>query len=89
MQGLPDDWDIEGAKDYSDMKAVWGKAVPVQAAKWLGDAMMASLNGQPSGDQGELIGEREYLLDLDKGFSRQAVKKKYYPDKIKTVVPSV
>ena len=87
MQGLPDDWDIEGAKDYSSLKAVWGKAVPLQAATWLGEALTASLSGQPNGDQGELIGEREYLLDLDKGFSRHAVKRKYYPEAIETVVP--
>jgi site-specific DNA-cytosine methylase len=78
MQGLPDDFDIEGAKDYSSLSAVWGKAVPVQAAKWLGDAMVASLSGQPDANQGELIGDREWLLDMDKGFSRQAAKKKWY-----------
>jgi site-specific DNA-cytosine methylase len=77
MQGLPDDWDIEGAKDYSAMQATWGKAVPVQAAKWLGDAVVASLSGEPNGLQGELIGEREWLIDTDKGFSRHAAKKRY------------
>jgi site-specific DNA-cytosine methylase len=77
MQGLPDDWDIEGAKDYSSMQAVWGKAVPVHAAKWLGDAIVASLSGEPNGPQGELIGDREWLIDTDKGFSRHAAKKKY------------
>jgi site-specific DNA-cytosine methylase len=80
MQGLPDDFDIEGAKEYSSLAAVWGKAVPVQAAKWLGDAMVASLSGQPDTNQGELIGDREWLLDMDKGFSRQAAKKKWYAD---------
>lgn len=89
MQGLPDDWDIEGAKDYSSLHNVWGKAVPVQAAKWLGEAIGAALGGQPNGDQGELIGEREWLLDTDKRFSRHAVKKKWYPESIETVVPSV
>jgi site-specific DNA-cytosine methylase len=78
MQGLPDDWDIEGAKDYSSLQAVWGKAVPLQAAEWLGNAVVASLSGQPNGPQGELIGEREWLLDTDKGFSRQAAKKTWY-----------
>jgi site-specific DNA-cytosine methylase len=77
MQGLPDDWDIEGAKDYSSMQAVWGKAVPVHAAKWLGDAVVASLSGEPNGPQGELIGDREWLIDTDKGFSRHAAKKRY------------
>jgi site-specific DNA-cytosine methylase len=77
MQGLPDDWDIEGAKDYSSMQAVWGKAVPVHAAKWLGDAVVASLSGEPNGPQGELIGDREWVIDTDKGFSRHAAKKRY------------
>ena len=77
MQGLPDSWDIEGAKDYSAMQAVWGKAVPVHAAKWLGDAVVASLSGEPNGPQGELIGDREWVIDTDKGFSRHAAKKRY------------
>jgi DNA (cytosine-5)-methyltransferase 1 len=89
IQGLPDDWDIEGARGYQDLKAVWGKAVPVQAARWLGDAIVAALNGEPNGPQGELIGEREWLLNTDKTFSRHAVKKKWYPESIETVVPSV
>ena len=89
MQGLPDDWEIEGARDYSALSAVWGKAVPVQAARWLGNAIVASLEGQPSGPQGELIGEREWLLDTDKNFSRHSAKKNWYPDKIDTVVSDV
>jgi len=88
MQGLPDDWDIEGAKDYSQMSAVWGKAVPVQAARWLGDAVVAALDGKPNGPQGEQIGDREYLIDTDKGFSRHAAKRRFYPNAIETVVPS-
>jgi site-specific DNA-cytosine methylase len=78
MQGLPDDWDIEGVKDYSSLQAVWGKAVPVHAARWLGEGIVASLEGQPNGPQGELIGEREYLIDADKSFSRFSAKKKWY-----------
>lgn len=78
MQGLPDDWDIEGVKDYSSLQAVWGKAVPVHAARWLGEGIVAALEGQPNGPQGELIGEREYLIDADKSFSRFSAKKKWY-----------
>lgn len=88
MQGLPDDWNISEAKDYSSLPSVWGKAVPVHAARWLGEAIGAALDGEPNGPQGELIGEREWLLDTDKGFSRQAVKKRWYADPIETVVPS-
>ena len=82
MQGLPDDWDIESVKDYSSLQAVWGKAVPVNAARWLGEGIVAALEGQPNGPQGELIGEREYLIDADKSFSRFSAKKKWYSDTV-------
>jgi site-specific DNA-cytosine methylase len=79
IQGLPDDWEFSEAKSYSALPAIWGKAVAVQAGRWIGDTVVSAVNGQPSGPQGELIGDREYLLDTDKGFSRQAVKRSYYP----------
>lgn len=88
IQGLPDDWNIEGARDYSNLPAVWGKAVPVQAARWLGEAIGAALDGKPNGPQGELIGDREYLIETDKSFSRHYAKRTWYTDKIETVVPS-
>lgn len=80
LQGLPDDWAIEPVKNYSALAAVWGKAVPIQASTWLGEAIAGSIKGQPTGPQGELIGEREWLLDLDRNFSRAAIKKRYFPD---------
>lgn len=80
MQGLPDDWNITDAKDYSALAAVWGKAVPVQAARWIGEGVKNSLEGNPQGPDAELIGDREYLIDADKGFSRHYAKKTYYAD---------
>ncbi len=84
MQGLPDDWNIEGSRDYSHLAAVWGKAVPVQAANWLGNAIKASLDGNAQGPDAELIGDREYLIDADKGFSRHYAKKKWYSSPMET-----
>ena len=81
IQGLPDDWVFADVKGYSALSATWGKAVAVQAATWIGDAVVAALEGQPSGPQGELIGDREYMLDTDKGFSRSFVKKTYLQTK--------
>lgn len=82
MQGLPDDWEIEAVKDYSALAATWGKAVPFQAAKWLGGLVTSALDGNPQGDQGVLIGDREYLLNLDHGFSRHSVRKQWYNDPV-------
>jgi site-specific DNA-cytosine methylase len=81
IQGLPDDWQFSEARGYSALAATWGKAVAAQAANWIGDAAVAALDGQPNGPQGELIGEREWLLDTDKGFSRQFVARNWYPNR--------
>jgi site-specific DNA-cytosine methylase len=78
IQGLPDDWEFTSVKDYSMLGATWGKAVSAQAATWIGEATAAALNGEPNGPQGELIGDREYLIDTDKGFTRHSVKKNWY-----------
>lgn len=80
MQGLPDDWEFSEARGYSALQSTWGKAVAAQAGKWIGDMAEAALNGQPAGPQGELIGDREYLLHTDKGFSRHFVKRTWYPE---------
>lgn len=86
MQGLPDEWNISESRDYSALRAVWGKAVPVQAASWLAKGIKDSLNGNPQGDDAVLIGDREYLIETDKGFSRHAVKKRWYSLEDKTGV---
>jgi site-specific DNA-cytosine methylase len=80
MQGLPDDWEFSEARGYSALQSTWGKAVAAQAGKWIGDMALAALEGQPAGPRGELIGDREYLLHTDKGFSRHFVKRTWYPE---------
>jgi len=81
MQGLPDDWAFVAAKSYSPLQSTWGKAVARQAGRWIADAVVASLDEQPNGPQGELIGDREWLIDTDKGFSRHYVRKQWYSEK--------
>lgn len=85
IQGLPDNWEFSEARGYSALAATWGKAVAAQAARWIGDAAVASLNGAPNGPQGEMIGDREWLVDTDKGFSRSFVQKNWYPNKASRV----
>lgn len=81
IQGLPDSWMFADARGYSALASTWGKAVAAQAATWIGEATVASLNGEPNGPSGELIGDREWLIDTDKGFSRSFVQKGWYPNK--------
>jgi site-specific DNA-cytosine methylase len=77
MQGLPDDWRIEGVKNYSQLKSTWGKAVAAQAGRWIGETVIAALDGQPSGPDGEKIGDHEFMHHTDKGFSRHYARKKW------------
>lgn len=81
IQGLPDNWQFSEARGYSALASTWGKAVAAQAAKWVGDAAVAALNGEPNGPQGELIGDREWLVNTDQGFSRNFVHKGWFPNK--------
>lgn len=78
IQGLPDNWRFNEVKTYSQLAATWGKAVAVQAAEWIAKAAKAALEGTPNGPQGEPIGDREWLLSTDAGFSRKTVKNKWY-----------
>ncbi len=78
IQGLPDSWNIADSQGYGSLEATWGKAVPVQAASWIASAIKNSLEGNPQGEDAVSIGEREYLIDADKGFSRHYAKKEFY-----------
>lgn len=75
MQGLPDSWEISPVQDYSALQATWGKAVPVQASQWMGEMAKAALLGCPVDGPVTQIGDREYLVDTDKGFTRVSARK--------------
>ena len=80
MQGLPDDWLIAPNAYYSALQSVWGKAVALNAGRWIGGWVMGALTGRIGTQTGTLVGNREWLIDTDHGFSRQAVQRRYYPD---------
>jgi hypothetical protein len=45
----------------------------------MGKWVKAAIDSKPGADRGELIGEREWLHDQDKGFSRQKARARYFP----------
>lgn len=81
IQGLPDAWRIKPSRDYSPLPATWGKAVSAHAGAWIAGLVRDALNGSPGVFRGELIGDREWLLDCARGFSRAAVAKRYHVSK--------
>lgn len=80
IQGLPDDWLIKPTKNYSALQSVWGKAVSASAGQWIAHWVKRSLSGQPGAFEPETLSEREWLHETDRKFSRQAVRKRYYPN---------
>jgi site-specific DNA-cytosine methylase len=79
IQGLPDDWKIKPVRDYVPMQDAWGKAVSVDAGRWIANQLKDTLNDNP-GEPGELIGDREFLHNTDKGFSRPFARRRYFPE---------
>lgn len=63
IQGFPDDWTIRPLRGVSGLSATWGKGIPVHAGKWIGGWIHNALDGNPGQYTGELIGEREHVID--------------------------
>lgn len=78
IQGLPDDWVIKPSRGYSPLQSVWGKAVSANAGEWIGKHVKQSLEGTAP-ESGQLIGDREWLHETDRGFSRQKARARYFP----------
>lgn len=79
IQGLPDDWQIKPVRDYGAMRDAWGKAVSVDAGRWIAKQVKAALFGEAGSNRGEPIGDREWLHHTDKGFTRQSARNRYFP----------
>jgi site-specific DNA-cytosine methylase len=63
IQGFPDDWKIEPLKGQSGLHLTWGKGIPVDCGKWIGEWIKNSIEGNPGDVVGDEIGDRERLID--------------------------
>lgn len=68
IQGFPDDWRIKPLQGVSGLDMTWGKGIPVQCGKWLGGWLGNALDGNPGSVSGELIGDRERLIDVTNAY---------------------
>lgn len=73
IMGFPDDWNIRPLRDFKGLPATWGKGIPVDCGRWIGTWARNSIQGEPGEMQGELIGERERLIDVTNDFKRVLV----------------
>lgn len=67
IMGLPDRWTVQPAVDAGVNGQAWfGKGIPYKSGRWIADWAAASLNGEPGSNQGDQIGDREYVIDVRK-----------------------
>jgi len=66
-QGFPDDWRACDLPVKGVTGAYWGKGIPVQVGRWMGTWVRESIQGAPGQIVGCSIGERERLIDVQRG----------------------
>jgi site-specific DNA-cytosine methylase len=66
IMGYPDNWNVYSLRKYSQLQATWGKGIPCGSGRWLSSWVRRSLLGSPGELTGEVIGDRERLIDLTK-----------------------
>lgn len=62
--GFPDDWACTPAVEHDDGHKWWGKGVTVQAGRWIASCARNSLDNANTKPSGELVGDRERLVDV-------------------------
>lgn len=70
IMGFPDNWQIGPLREVKSLRAGWGKGVTVNVGRWVGDCVAAALRGDPYDVVGDVIGERERLVDLTYAWKR-------------------
>lgn len=63
IQGFPDDWKVRPLIHAGGAQMLWGKGIPVDCGEWVSTWVRRSLDGEPGSSTGELIGDREFLID--------------------------
>ncbi len=71
--GFPDTWKVRPLREFKGLFATWGKGIPVDCGRWIGTWSRRSLEGNPGGNTGVEIGERERLIDVTNDFKRALV----------------
>lgn len=61
IQGWPDNWRLGGVRNIARHGLFAGKGVPVDASRWLGVWVKASLEGNPGSMKGIPLGDREFV----------------------------
>lgn len=63
LSGFPDEWTCAPYLEKRNNLYWWGKGITVEAGRWIAQAAHDAISGNPQLYKGELIGDREYLID--------------------------
>jgi site-specific DNA-cytosine methylase len=64
IMGFNDAWKIAPLKNVPGLFMTWGKGITVDCGRWIGEWIGAALRGTPGSVPGELIGDREFLINV-------------------------
>ena len=70
--GFPDDWLIEPLKGVPGLGMTWGKGITVDCGRWIGEWIQRAINGEPGTYTGEIIGDRETVIDVTHDWKHHA-----------------
>lgn len=70
--GFPDDWLIEPLKGIPGLGMTWGKGITVDCGRWIGRWIQQAINGEPGTYTGEIIGDRETVIDVTHDWKQHA-----------------
>lgn len=74
LLGFPDDWLIKPLRGVSGLQMTWGKGITVDCGRWIAGWAKNALDENPGQFKGDLIGEREWDIDVTHGTPRRLVK---------------
>lgn len=66
VMGFPDDWRIHPLRNQSNLRATWGKGIPVGSGRWISTWVRRSILGHPGSITGDPMGENEFVIDVTK-----------------------
>lgn len=80
LTGFPDEWKCAPYQKKLNNSYWWGKGITIEAAKWIAKAAYDAIAGSPQEFQGELIGDREYVINANNKERIQAMNQPLFTD---------
>jgi site-specific DNA-cytosine methylase len=75
IMGFPDTWEIHAFEDQKGaIRQTWGKGIPVDCGRWISSWVREAILGTPGSYVGDVIGDRESLIDVTNDYKQAVIK---------------